>query len=156
MRLFAASSPSKTAPALLFTSTKPNKQPSFWKFKVTCKGLVQFSLPFLYFGLTFLLVPQACASPYLSSCPLDPSSNPYSIKVMQDKPCFFRCFQTTWYIMCIPFIVFGLLILLHGYLYRRKIYAIIAERKKIAQTLSRLMREQNSIHEMHEGTAITA
>ena len=160
MCLFAARAPSKTAPALLSpspTSTKPNTLGKhFFKFKVTCKGLVKFSLPFLYFGLLWLLVPQACASPQLSSCPLDPSASPYSLKVMHEQPCYFRCLQLTYYIMFIPFIIFGLALGLHGYLYRRKIYARIAERRKIHQTLSSLMGERNMILEIHEQVDITA
>ena len=119
MCLFAARAPFKTAPGLLSpspTSTKTNKH-SFFKLKLTYTGLVKFSLPFLYVGLLWLLAPQACASPQLSSCPLDPSSNPYSLQVMHEEPCYFRCLQLTYYIMFIPFIMFGLALALHGYLY---------------------------------------
>ena len=120
-------------------------------------GLVKFSLPFLYFGLTFLLVPQACANSHLSSCPLDPSLSPYRMLLYeQEKPCFFRCFKTTFYILLIPYTAFGLGMLLNGYLYRKKIYARIAKQKEMAQTHSRLMRERNTILEMHERTDITA
>ena len=114
-----------------------------------------FTLSFLYLVLLWLLVPQACASPHLSSCPLDPSANPYSMKVIHENRCYFRCVQFTYYIMFIPFIMVGLAIGLHGYLYRRKVYARIAERRKIHETLSRLMEERNTILEMPERTDIT-
>ena len=160
MCLFTARAPCKTTPAPhIISPTSTNhktmdKKPSFWKFKVTYLGLL---LPFLYVGLIWLLVPQACASPYLSSCPLDPSVNPYRMLLHEkEKACFFNCFKITVYIMIIPILVFALVFVLQDFLSRKKINARNATQNEMAQTLSRLKREINTILEMHERTYITA
>ena len=150
MCLFAARAPCKTTPAhdILSPSSpssiKPktmNKRPfsgSFWKCKVTNMCLVRFSLPFLYFGLTFLLVPQACANPHLSSCPLDPSVNPYRM-LMDEKSCFFSCFETIYWIVFVFYIAFCLMFVLNDYLNSRRkkaavkrVNARIVEQEEIA------------------------
>ena len=171
MCLFAASTACKLAPALSFpspTSTKPKtideaSSSDTSKFKLTCKDLVKFSLPVLYLVLTFLLVPQACASPYLSSCPLDPSSNPYSMEVLFREHCYFQCIESSCYIMLTPCIVFGLVIVLHSYLYVRRskaaikqMYARIVEREEMVEKYSRLVIQMTTILDMQENTEIMA
>ena len=88
MCLFAPIVAYKPTPASLPppTLTKPDST-----IVLFFKCLLISCYPFWTTALTFLLVPQACSSPYLTSCHLDPASSLYSKKTLDENLCYNRC-----------------------------------------------------------------
>ena len=60
-----------------------------------CKILIRWSYCFWLMALIFLVVPQACASPSISSCQVDPASSLYNWRVTGADSCYGRCFTNS-------------------------------------------------------------
>ena len=97
------STPSKPSPALPSTSYTSTKHEAM---KKKPRGLLFWSYPIWILGLTFLLVPQACTSPYLTSCRLDCASSLYSKATLDENPCYDRCFTSS---CCVVLILLNVL-----------------------------------------------
>ena len=117
MCLFAPIVPCKPAPAPSLTPSPTLTKPETVTNMYICMGLIRWSYCFWIMSLTFLLMPQACSSPSLSSCPPDPTSSPYSKETYDENPCYARCLTSS----CT--IVFSLLLVLNLYILIRVLKA---------------------------------
>ena len=108
MCLFAPLVACKPTPASLPspTLTKPDST-----IVLFFKCLLISCYPFWTTALTFLLVPQACSSPYLTSCHLDPASSLYSKATLDENPCYERCLTSSFCVILV------LLNILNVYIY---------------------------------------
>ena len=117
MCLYAPIIPSKPTPASLPppTSTEPDN-----KIILLLKYLVILCFPFWSAALTFLLVPQACSSPYLTSCHLDPASSLYSRKTLDENLCYNRCCTYSFNTIFSLLLVFAIYLLIRQQIVARR------------------------------------
>ena len=108
MCLFTPIVPCKPTHAPSILRPKPETMTNFEFYK----ALIFWSNPLWTMPLTFLLVPQACSSPALSSCPPDPAASLYSKKTLDENPCYARCLTSSCTIVFSMLLVFSVIVLI--------------------------------------------
>ena len=84
------------------------------------KCLIISCFPFWSADLTFLLVPQACASPSLTSCHLDPDSSLYTRKTLDENLCYNRCCTYSFNTIFSLLLVFSIYLLIRQQIVARR------------------------------------